>query len=133
MIEARRQLASKNITDSENAKKEAYERLIEAEQKRMEAYEQAQFIIDKANKTSVIEHDKILQRAQAAAELIIKKAKNDIIGIQNSLLEEANKKIIDVTYYAVNEILKKEVTRVENDKIINDFIAKYEQGNEIKK
>jgi F-type H+-transporting ATPase subunit b len=123
MIEARRELAIKNISDADAAKKLAYERLVEAEHKRLEAYDEAQKIIEKANRDSAIEYDKILNDARKNASDILEKAHGNARSMHRALETEANKRIVELTFLASEEILKRNIDKNTNEKLINEFIA----------
>lgn len=130
MIEARRKITAKNIYDADNVKKEAYERLVEAEQKRMQAYADANDIIEKAKKTSFLEHDKIIEEAHKHAEALTNKAKSDAISMENDLINQSNKRIVDISLLASKKILEKEINVTDNSKIVEDFIAQLEKSKE---
>ncbi|MDR2847443.1 MAG: hypothetical protein LBV22_03850 [Mycoplasmataceae bacterium] len=122
MIEARRELAIKNVTDADNAKKKAYERLVEAERKRLEAYDEAQQIIEKANRDSLLEYDRIIADAKKTANDIVEKAHGNVRSLHRSLEMEANKRIVELTFLTSEEILHREIDKKTNQKIINEFI-----------
>jgi F-type H+-transporting ATPase subunit b len=126
MIDARRELASKNINDAERAKKEAYERLMEAEEKRLAAYVKAEEIIAKYNEKGHTEFDAIIDDAKKTADQIINKAKNDVKTIETQLKIDANRRIVNISLLTTKSILKKEINEKDNEKFINEFIKKLE-------
>jgi F-type H+-transporting ATPase subunit b len=137
MIEARRELASKNINDAERAKKEAYERLMEAESQRMEAYIKAEEILKKYNEKGRAEFDGIIGDAKKHATKILNKAKDDARLIQTQLKIDANRRIANVSLLTTRSILKKEIDEKTNAKFVTEFIKKledkkYQQGEAIK-
>jgi F-type H+-transporting ATPase subunit b len=116
--------------EAENAKKESFQRLIEAENKRMEAYEEAQKIIDNSNMESNYKFDEIVNKAKSDAFSIQKNADEEAKQLLKDLNQTNNKKIVSIAMLASKEILKRNINKKDNEKIVNNFIKNFKKESE---
>jgi F-type H+-transporting ATPase subunit b len=96
----------------------------------MEAYEEAQKIIDNGNMEINYKYDEIINKAKADASTIHKNANEEAKQLVTELNQTNNKKISDIAMFASKEILKRNINKKDNEKIINNFIKNFEkEGN----
>jgi len=122
VLQKRQDYVVKQISDAEGIKKEAEAKNNEADDRLKDLNRQAQVIIDEAKKNADdmkkrasddIEEEKSLQR-----ELLKKQLEQEKVKAK----EEIRKEIIDVALDASSAVLKREVSKSDNEKIISDFI-----------
>jgi F0F1-type ATP synthase membrane subunit b/b' len=101
---------------------------MEAEQKRLEAYQQAQNIIDAAKQESYFNYDTLIEQAKIDAKKIADAANDDARTLVNKLQENEEKKIIDIALHASEQLLKKKMNKKENEIFIKDFISDFGKG-----
>ncbi|MDR2636521.1 MAG: hypothetical protein LBB95_01535 [Mycoplasmataceae bacterium] len=122
IISKRREYIEKNLNDSESNKKESIARLLEAENKRMQAYEEAQLIIDRAKNEANYEGESILQLANDDAKMIYKNAKRDAKLLKQEIIKDNDKRINEIALSVCKTIIKKQITKKNNDRLIKDIL-----------
>jgi len=124
-IKNRHDYISKDLSDAEKAKKEAFERLIESEEKRKEAYMKAEEIIDNATSESYLQYDEIINIANKTANKIKLAAEKEIKKLKENVVADNDKKIAEDALAIAKLILKREITVEDNEKIIDSYLKKY--------
>jgi|LQAB01.1.fsa_nt_gi F-type H+-transporting ATPase subunit b len=128
MMDHRREHIEKTLTEAENNKKESFARLLEAEQKRLASYEEAQMIVDKAKNEANYEFNSIIDLAQSDAIKINENAKIDAELLKTKVEVENDKKIIDIAFATTTELLKRNITSKDNKQFVDNFIKTLNQG-----
>jgi len=119
----------KALYDAEAAKKDSFERLAEAEKKRLEAYIKAEEIVDSATNESYFHYDSIISLANKEAEKIKISASNEIETLKKKVVVDNNKHITEKALKIAEMLLKKNIGAEDNEKIIDSFLKKYEKEN----
>jgi F0F1-type ATP synthase membrane subunit b/b' len=96
--------------------------LLEAENKRMQAYEEAQLIIDRAKNEANYEGESILQLANDDAKMIYKNAKRDAKLLKQEIIKDNDKRINEIALSVCKTIIKKQITKKNNDRLIKDIL-----------
>ncbi|MDR2654270.1 MAG: hypothetical protein LBB39_03090 [Mycoplasmataceae bacterium] len=122
-LEERREYISKVLNDSEKAKHESFKRLLDAENKRLDAYAEAENIIIRAKNESFFEYNEIIELAQKNSEII----KNDALKLADEYKKQIevknNEKILDLTLFATSKLLKAKLSKKDNEKFVSKFIS----------
>jgi F-type H+-transporting ATPase subunit b len=130
MMDHRREHIEKTLNEAEENKKESFARLLEAEQKRLDSYEEAQTIIERAKNEANYEFDSIISLAQSDAAKINENAKLDAISLKTKVEMENDKKITDIAFATTKELLKRNITNKDNKQFVDSFIKTLNQGVE---
>jgi F0F1-type ATP synthase membrane subunit b/b' len=109
------------LQDAEEKKQESLKRLIDAENKKLEAYMEAENIISLAKNDSFFEYNEIIEQAQEDA-LKIKKEALKLKDIYKKEVEvNNNNKILELALFTTKKMLKTKITKNENLKFIDEF------------
>ncbi len=130
MIDRRRQMILNEIAEGKEFKLEAEKELenarmlnanatAESEAIINDANIKANFIITETTENARLEASKILETARAQAERDVKKAKF-----------EAEAEIIDTAIKAAEVLIKKEISKKDNEKLVKDFIKSLENDKQ---
>jgi F-type H+-transporting ATPase subunit b len=130
MMDRRRESIEKTLNEAEANKKESFARLLEAEQKRLTSYEEAQALIDKAKNEAIYEFDSIINVAQSDAMKINESAKIDAQLLKTKIEVENDKKITEIAFATTKELLKRNITNRDNKQFVDSFIKTLNKGVE---
>lgn len=110
--------ASKNVLISKN----------NIEESKIKAQEIIKSAEGRANKQS----EEIIHEANHKAQEIIALSKDEIEKDKDEAYEEVKKDIVDVAFNASSKILNREITREDNDKIVDDFVNEFSKSKKKK-
>jgi F-type H+-transporting ATPase subunit b len=127
MFDSRRDYIGTTINEAEKAKKDAYARLLDAEQKRLKSYQEAQTILEDARTESFLHYDDIINKAQVDAEQILAKAKEESIDFKKNLELENEKRIANIVFNVSESLLKEKINHEKNKRFIAEFIEQTEE------
>ncbi|WP_303923927.1 F0F1 ATP synthase subunit B [Ureaplasma parvum] len=126
MLDKRREYIAKEITDAENAKQEALQYLENAKSEHLAAQAQTLEIIAKAKSESLTLRESLEKEAREAADKIISSAKISIANERRENLERLQSEAREAAYIAAEALMKKELSREDNDKLVDQFIKELE-------
>jgi F-type H+-transporting ATPase subunit b len=129
-MDSRRESIEKTLNEAEANKKESFARLLEAEQKRLTSYEEAQTLIDKAKNEAIYEFDSIINAAQSDATKINENAKIDAELLKTKIEVENDRKITEIAFATIEELLKRNITNKDNKQFVDSFIKTLNKGVE---
>lgn len=129
MLDKRREYIAKEITDAEKAKEEAVQYLEEAKSQHLNAQNEAAAIIANAKNESVSYIESLKKEAHEAAEKIVTSARINAANEQKANLERLQSEAREVAYVAAEALMKKQLSREDNDKLVDDFIKNLETSN----
>lgn len=118
-----------NIKDSENKKIEAEEKVEKAQQIIADSEKQAGELIKAAQKTAENKAQQFEKDLALTLEKQKRQAHKDIEAEREKMLKEAHEEIVDSAIAASKEILKRNITKEDNDKFIDDFVDELTKGN----
>lgn len=125
-INARKDYIEKNIHESERLNKEAKDNndlsLVNIQKSQIEASN----IIEQAKNTASNEASRIISEANNQIEQNKLQAQEEITHDRQLMEKEIHNKIISYSLDASKEIIGRELTKKDNDKIIEDFISNIE-------
>lgn len=126
ILQTRQDYVVSQVKDAEAYKEDAKSKQDEADKRIASLNDQAKLIIDEANKNAAtikdnankeMDEERLHQKALLAKEIEQEKVKAK---------EEIRKEIVSVALDASKAILEREVTKSDNDKIVDDFIKEVE-------
>lgn len=126
-LKKRHEYIANQIKEAENNKKAALNLLSQAEKTKMQAFNEANEIIEHAKKTAYLQKKEIEQQALLSAKQIENNANLEAEKIKNKTKKEINDKVLDLTFTVSNALLKKKVTKKENDAFVDDFLKEIEK------
>ena len=111
ILEKRREVIDKELTDAEQAKQNAIE--IEAELNRQlsEAKEQVKQMLDKAEKEANIKRDEIINQAREDAKRRMDNLKLELEQERSSMEKEIRQEIVTIAFAAAEKIVSKEINQ----------------------
>ncbi|MDR2823000.1 MAG: F0F1 ATP synthase subunit B [Mycoplasmataceae bacterium] len=121
-LEKRRNYIAKEIKDAEQAKKEAFDRLAQAEQEKIQAHSQAALIVENASKQAYHQKEQIEGEAQQNVKRMYDDAKNESVKLQENIKANMHKQIVDIAFDATESLLQEKIDETTNRKFIEEFI-----------
>lgn len=128
-IKARNEYVSKNIKDSNDALNKANDLKAESEIKLKEAHKEANKIVEQASIQANIEANKIKEDAQKDIDKEMDNVKALLKEKEEYLERKSHDEIVSSALDASKEILGREFTHDDNDKLVDDFISKMKEEN----
>lgn len=123
-ILARQEHVVNEIQDAHEKNLQAERELEVAKDNLKESHVKADSIIAEANKTAYTSAQEIIDDANRRADEIRKQAEKDAIEKQKEVERVAHDEIVTTAIAASKEVLGRELTNEDNDKVIEDFIEK---------
>jgi F-type H+-transporting ATPase subunit b len=128
MLSKRKSYIEKSLNEAEENKKDAIARLLEAEKKRLAAYEEAQLIIDRAKDEANFEGESILQLAKDDAKAIYANAKRGAKQLQQEIVKDNDRRVNELAINVCETIMHKKITKSDNDNIIRNIIKNVDKN-----
>ncbi|MDR0674847.1 MAG: hypothetical protein LBF36_01095 [Mycoplasmataceae bacterium] len=123
-LEKRRAYIANEIAEAEKSRREAFEKLNEAEQTRIQAHTQAKVIIDNATSQAYVKKEAIESEGKINAKKIVADAQQQVLRLENSIVQDNEKKILDIAFSATEALLKKNFKEADDEKLVKEFIDK---------
>lgn len=124
---ARQEHIQQNIQEAQEKNSEADRNREIAAMTIKDSHEQADKIITDANKAAQASAQKIIDQANEQADKIRIQGQKDAEEIKKEVNRQAHDEIVTTAIAASKEILGRELTKEDNDKVIDDFINKLEE------
>ena len=122
IIKKRQDYIENNIKEAEEAKLEAYKNITQSEETLTSSKKQANEIIEQAKLDALKEKEKIIQATSEEISLMKENAEKDIELSKIEAQEQIRKEMVDIALDASGEILKRNVTSKDNERLAEDFI-----------
>jgi F-type H+-transporting ATPase subunit b len=126
ILQTRQDYVVSQVKDAEAYKEDAKNKQQQADERIASLNDQAKEIIDEANKNAAIIKDNASKEMDEERihqkELLAKEIEQEKVKAK----EEIRKEIVNVALDASKAILEREVTKSDNDKIVDDFIKEVE-------
>ena len=124
---ARQEHIQQNIQEAQEKNSEADRNREIAAMTIKDSHEKADKIITDANKAAQASAQKIIDQANEQADKIRIQGQKDAEEIKKEVDRQAHDEIVTTAIAASKEILGRELTKEDNDKVIDDFINKLEE------
>ncbi|GHU33072.1 hypothetical protein FACS1894166_07730 [Bacilli bacterium] len=122
---AKRQAYIQNeIQQAEKARKEAFEKLAQAEKTILEAHANAKTIMGNATNQAYITKERIEGEGRLNAKKILDDAQLEAAKLETAIKVNNEKEIIDIAFTAAEALIKKNITAKDNKKAVEDLIKK---------
>ncbi|MDR0857355.1 MAG: hypothetical protein LBM76_03160 [Mycoplasmataceae bacterium] len=122
MLAKRRQFINEELYSAEQANRESFIKLSEAEQTRINAYSDAKMIIENARNEAYMDKENIQSETKILVKKMLEDAKNNGIKLQNQIRQTMNDQILDIAMTATEALLQKKVNKKENEKFVKQAI-----------
>ncbi|MCQ2801362.1 MAG: F0F1 ATP synthase subunit B [Bacilli bacterium] len=116
------------IKSAEDKEREATRLLDDANEQIKEKKIEAMGIVEKAKEEANLERQAILEKAKKEKEAEVKKAKEEIAQEIEASKDEIHREIVSVAIDASSKVLEREVTKKDNEKLIDSFIDDLKEG-----
>lgn len=126
MIKKRQDHIEDQIKQAEEAKLQAEANIVISEQTLTSSKKQANEIVEEAKDNALKEREKILLEAEAEANQIRLNAEKDIEQSRIDAKEEIRKEMVNIALQASEEIIQRNITSKDNEKLAEDFIRSIE-------
>ena len=124
IIKARQDYIEDNIKQAEIAKTEANQNIIKTEETLTLSKKQANEIIQQAKEDALKEKEKILESASIEANQMRIDAENDIELAKIEAKEEIRKEMVNIALEASSEVLGRNISTKDNERLAEDFIRR---------
>ena len=124
VLEKRRQLADKELTDARTAKTEAEGLKAAYEANMADARAEAAAIVQNAQKEAESRADELVRAAQSQAAGIKAKAEADIAQERKKAINEVKNEIGGIAMEIAGKVVEKEIQEEDHRKLIDQFIEK---------
>ena len=122
IIKQRQDYIENNILESDKNKLEALENKKKSEQSILDSQKEANEIILSAKKQALKEREDLVNETNVIISNMKKTAEKDIELAKVEAQEAINKEIVNVAFLASEEVLGREVSSKDNEKLVNEFI-----------
>lgn len=113
--------------DAEKAKKETDANLSKSQEIISSSKKESMAIIDNAKKEAIEEKEKILEKAKKEVSKLKSKSQKDIEQMKSDAKEDIKKEIIEVAILASSKVLEREVSKEDNERLIDDLVNNIEK------
>lgn len=124
MLEKRRQLIIEELEQGKKMQQEANEKLALAESLQANTKEEAKKLLQEANEKSAAILAEAHEQARLEKEKIINDANSQAQRDVNKLKTDAELEIINTALKTAEFLMKKEISKKDNDKLVREFISK---------
>lgn len=126
MMEARRNKIITDLDNAEKAKKAAEELRFEYEKQLSQIKQDAQAMLDKANKTANDMRDEILAQARAEQERLLSVARDQIVREQQRAIEELRDQVANISLLVAQQVVLQKLDEEKDRLIVDDVLSKME-------
>ena len=122
IIKKRQDYIEDNIKEAEKSKLVWQENELKSKETVLASQRTAADIVAEAKENAQIERVKILEATEVDVAKMKKDAENDIARMESEAQEEIRKEIVSVALNASKELLGREVSSKDNDRLLEEFI-----------
>ena len=122
ILEQRRELAMKEISDAKQKNDEATKLLEESRKEIEKAKKRAKEIVDNAAISAKLEKTEIIENAKKEAKKRLDNVNSEIEMELERQKDAVKQEIVDVAFLAAEKIIKREINKEEHLKVVEDFL-----------
>lgn len=122
ILEQRRQVIDKELTDAQKAKDNAIEIEAELNKQLTEAKQKVKEMLDKAEKDANLKRDEIINQAKDEARRRMDNLKLELEQERKSMEDDVRKEIVDVAFAAAEKIVSKEINQDKYLDLVDDIL-----------
>jgi F-type H+-transporting ATPase subunit b len=124
ILQKRSDYIEQQIKDAEENKAISERNISQANEIILASKKEAKDILEAAHKQAKINHDKAIEDTQNEVNKMKRDAEQDIILSKQEAIEDIHNEIVDVALLASAEVLKREVNKDDNARLVEEFIDK---------
>lgn len=122
LIKQRGDYVEGKMKNAEKLELEAHEKVKNAEEKVVASSKEAMQIVEQAKQDALREKEIIKEQAKKEADQEVERAKEEIAQEIEKSKDELHEEIVTVALDASKKVLSREVSKKDNEKLIDDFI-----------
>ena len=122
ILEQRRQVIDKELTDAQKAKDNAIEIEAELNKQLTEAKQKVKEMLDKAEKDANLKREEIINQAKDEARRRMDNLKLELEQERKSMEDDIRKEIVDVAFAAAEKIVSKEINQDKYLDLVDDIL-----------
>lgn len=122
ILEQRRQVIDKELTDAQRAKDNAIEIEAELNKQLTEAKQKVKEMLDKAEKDANLKREEIINQAKDEARRRMDNLKLELEQERKSMEADIRKEIVDVAFAAAEKIVSKEINQDKYLDVVDDIL-----------
>ena len=122
ILEKRREVIDKELTDAEQAKQNAIEIEAELNKQLSAAKEQVKEMLDRAEKEANIRRDEIINQAREDARRRMENLQIELEQERNSMEKEIRQEIVSVAFAAAEKIVSKEINQEKYLNVVDEIL-----------
>ena len=122
MLTKRADYVENNIRESETAKAEAMKNATASQEVLIASKKEAAEIVAEAKATAINNQKEMIEQTQLEINNMKEQARVDIESSKQEAREEIRKEMVSVALAASEEVLKREVNKKDNARVVEDFI-----------
>lgn len=126
-IEERKKYLNQELEDAEKAKQDAFNAKAQAQDEFAKAQIDAARIVQSANQKGNDLYNQLQDKAKEQAYQIVKNAQEEIDIEKRKMQEEMHDQILNIAFDAATHISKKNISKSDSDKMIDEFIDEYQK------
>jgi F-type H+-transporting ATPase subunit b len=124
LLDARRDEVQENLSQAEEARKEAGAARAEYERQLARTKEEAQGLLSRAQATADKTRDEIMAQAQRQSEEMIDRAQKAIAGEKERALTEIRKEIADLAVMAAGKVVERSLDVEQHREMVNELVKR---------
>ena len=128
ILDQRREMADREITDAQAAKAAAYEIKQTYEQNMKDARQEAEKLLANAQRNAAARSEEIIHQAQTQASQIREKATADIALEKKKAINEAKDEISGISMAIAEKVVERQLNEADQAGLINEFINNLENA-----
>ena len=122
ILEKRREVIDKELTDAEQAKQNAIEIEAELNKQLSAAKEQVKEMLDRAEKEANVRRDEIINQAREDARRRMENLQIELEQERNSMEKEIRQEIVSVAFAAAEKIVSKEINQEKYLNVVDEIL-----------
>lgn len=122
ILEQRREVIDKELTDAQKAKDNAIEIEAELNKQLKEAKEKVKEMLDKAEKDANLKRDEIINQAREEAKRRMDNLKVELEQERSSMEKEIRQEIVEIAFAAAEKIVSKEINQDKYLTVVDEIL-----------
>ncbi len=118
----------REVEQTKKAKEEAFSNFEKSKEEQIRAQAQAIHIVNAANDEGYKIRERLEVEAKANARRIQNEAKDEALKQEEKLRQDMQKEIINVAFSAAEALIKKEINKKDNQRLVDDFIKNIDKN-----
>lgn len=122
ILEQRREVIDKELTEAEEAKKTAQETQAKLELELDEARKQVKLMLDEAEREANVRREAIIEEAKKEAKNRLESLENELALEKKNMEKDIKQEIVDIAFLAAEKIVAKEIDQEKYLKVVDSIL-----------